>query len=202
MSNRSLLLFSFLFGVNVLFQFACRHVPSDRSSPESAYAYYQELLSKGDYEGIYWLLTKEIRDQIDKTHANINEAVRLVEREYPLALKSEALSMIGTEDLRNAETPAKFFVALIASTGKKPTKLSTTDRLALNIRKVQRTPLGTYEVQTVGGQRVEFTLGSDGLYYLVPDKHDLATIKAQLIKSIEVLEETKKNVRSFGTHKP
>jgi hypothetical protein len=201
MRNRGFIVFSFLLVVGFLFQFACRQASSDRTSPEEAYTYYQELLSKGDYEGIYWLLPKEVRDQIDKSHANTREAVRLVEKEYPLVLKAEALSQIGPEDQRNAETPARFFSALIGDAGIKRTRLSATSRLALNVRKVQKTPMGTYEVQTVGGQRVEFTRGADGVFYLVPDKNDMAVIMAQLRKSIEVLEKTKENVRSFGTHK-
>jgi len=177
----------------------CRKATTDTSSPEKAFAYYQELLSKGDYEGIYGLLVKEAREQVDKCYENIKEAIRLVENEYPLALRSQALQQIGTEELRNANSPAAFFVALILSTGRKPPRLTASGRLALNIRKVQKTAMGTYEVQTVGGHKVEFAQGADGLFYLVPDKSDMAVLRAQLIRSIEVLESIKRNVRSLGT---
>lgn len=181
--------------VTALFLGACQTEVGEPTTIRDAFARHVSLQARGDYEALYWLLVKEARDRIARTHENVRRCKEMIEREYPRHLRRQALADLGPPEVRDAPTPAKFYAALMVASNR-PT-LTVADRLKSNIRRIARTELGTILITTVSGERSEWMEGGDGRFYRVPDDRETARLQEEFLRSVRMLETTTAAVKTF-----
>ncbi|MBM4398693.1 MAG: hypothetical protein FJ087_23780 [Deltaproteobacteria bacterium] len=176
---------------------ATRSDVPDLTTVKGAFAAFVAVADKGDYQALYPMLVRDIRDKIDETHANVRRAGEVIERSYPPALKQQALQELGPEAVRRAPDPAHWFGARVGATGKVAANLQ--EKMSSRLKRIEEKPEGSghFVVTTVSGATLEFVRGGDGRFSLVPDPADVQQLHYEYLKSIESLNAAMKAARTF-----
>lgn len=182
-----------------VFAFSTSHdgVLIDRQTVRTAFKSYCAIAEKGDWKALYPMLVRDVREKIAMTYENMRRRAELIEKYYPPALKRQALEDIGPVEVRSAQSPDEFFAALVRASGR--VALSVEDSMGSRLKRIDedhKNP-GHYRVVTLAGNNVEFVQGGDGLFELVPDPSDVRKIHREYLKSIEMLDATRKAVEAF-----
>lgn len=174
--------------LGLLSALSCRPESSpDPRTIRGAYALHLKASTEGDYETLFRLLLPEARNQVTEAFENFRECVSIIEKTLPPESQKEALAALGPSELILARGPVEFYEALIGEE-KKPIA-SITQQLGLAIRSVRRNAFGAFEVQTVSGQKSEWVLGTDGVFYRVPDAKESRAIRDAYARSLRILKE-------------
>jgi hypothetical protein len=170
----------------------------DRTTVKGAFAEYVAIADRGDWQALYPMMVRDLRDKIEMTHQNLRRTAEMIETSYPAALRRQALADLGHEELRRAATPAAFFAARVGASGR--VAMSFEDRMGSRLKRIvedQKAP-GRFLVTTISGATIEFVKGGDGLFDLVPDPTDVQQIHREYLRSIETLDATRQAVNTFG----
>lgn len=141
------------------------------STARLAYDAYRSAETRGDWEAVFPLMIPEVKDSITKTWSINKKTARLIETWVPAALKQNFLSEIGPVEVRQANSPAEYFGAVMRSMY--PNTLLPGDsryNVETSISRVERAGEGSrnYIITTAGGKKFKVNQGPDGLYGVDP----------------------------------
>jgi len=183
---------------------ACKGQEVTRATPKGAFTLYVSSAKAGNYEAVYTMIVKDIQNKIDMTYDNMRQAIKLINTNYPPALRPQALADLGRPEVRNAANPAQYFAALVGSAGKPA--LSTAEVLSSKLKRIEEKDKdkgGSHFIMTtVSGATLDFVRGGDELYYLVPNPEDVQLLHREYLRSIERLAATESAVASFRAQRP